>query len=172
MKRLSLILLAILTVATGLLAADLTGTQVEKPANTFLLHKDDEFSFHGRHYGNRGDQKPGFFVYSIAADRWLSLGQVSTKGATFGYLPYKEEKFQMCSHPWDYRALARLEAIDLPLGKGGYLNFPRSFTDKGDSYLLLHNTDWNDDRVTTILTFSKDALRDLFKPANTPAVGG
>ena len=136
------------------------GHTIEQPFFHRLLYEDDEFRFYARDYGTEKDpHEPALIVQDVESKNWAVLVRISTKDAKFGYLP----EGKISQMPWDYRHLRKEQTVELPLGRRlGFLNFPRQFLNKEDFYLLVHNDDWNDDRITTVLKLDKKATRDIF----------
>jgi hypothetical protein len=140
-----------------------SGGIVEQPSGrVFALHRDARFEFSGRDYGTaESPQIPALFVKSVRQQRWARIERVATRGGRFGFFPF--ELGVMVAAPWDFRDLAKMTTVELPLGKGDVLHFPSEIQDEGDHYLLLHDTSWKDDRTVTVLKMEKQALADLFK---------
>jgi hypothetical protein len=140
-----------------------SGRSVEQPSGRrFELYRDARFEFYGRDYGTaESPQIPALFVMSVRHHRWAEIERVTTHGSKFGFFPF--DLGVMVAAPWDFRGLAKMNAVELPLGKGDALHFPSEIRDEGDHYLLLHDTSWKDGRTVTVLKLEKDPLADLFK---------
>lgn len=126
------------------------------------IYEDSDYVFVARHYGPKGKQVPGLFVFSNKMRKWMEIRQLSTKDAKLGRSPTLEEG--RCSVGWDYSGLRKADYATIPLMTSGSLNFPDKILYKADSaaYLLQFNSSWNIDAVLTRFIINKDDLDKAF----------
>ena len=143
----------------------------EPQGKAYQIYEDDLYRFAFVDFGNTGENKPGFHVYSRKRERWLRIVEVSTINAKLGRTPNAAE-LKAVGHPigpsvgWNFAGqYGNSRYVPMPLKTSGSIVFPEriQLDPARGVYICWSGESWRIDAVVTKLEIRSQDLESAFQ---------
>ena len=143
----------------------------EPQGKAYQIYEDDLYRFAFVHFGDTGENKPGFHVYSRKRDKWLRIGEVSTTNARLGRNPNATELKAIGdslgpSVGWNFAGqYGKSRYVPMPLKTSGSIVFPEriQLDQVRGVYICWSGESWRIEAVVTKLEIRSEDLESAFR---------